>query len=102
LRNRNTLALLRAITESGLMPADESEQLIEDYCYLTRLENRLRIESDHAVSALPTNPEILGSIARRAGYVTDASADQLLTELKYRRMRVRAIFKACFAREAAR
>jgi glutamate-ammonia-ligase adenylyltransferase len=102
LRHRGTVALLRGIAECGLMPAGEVAALEDDYCFLTRLENRLRIESDHPVSALPTALAALTPLARRAGYAGPNAAQDLLNELEVRRPRVRATFERCFAREQAR
>jgi len=74
--------------------------LESDYRFLSRLENRLRIGTDQAAWALPTDPDALTPLARRMGY-TDA-AERLLDELDFRRTRLRTIFDACFAREYER
>jgi glutamate-ammonia-ligase adenylyltransferase len=102
LHQRRTVALLRAISDSGLMPIAEIGELEADYDFLSRLENRLRIESDQAVSALPTTPAELSPIARRAGYQGATAGDDLLRDLAHRRRRVRAIFEGCFIREGSR
>lgn len=102
LRQRDTVALIRGIAERGLMPPAEITALEADYGFLTGLENRLRIESDHAVSALPTAPNLLTPLARRAGYAGAEAAQDLLRELETRRRRVRATFEQCFARERAK
>src|SRR5208283_1917875 len=99
LRYRGTAALFRGIAEHGLMPAGEIAALEDDYRFLTGLENRLRIASDHAVSALPTALAHLTPLARRAGYSGATAAEELLRDLTIRRQRVRATFERCFARE---
>jgi glutamate-ammonia-ligase adenylyltransferase len=99
LRVRDTLSLLHAIAEARLMPSGEIESLLDDYRFLAKLENRLRIESDHAVSALPTALDALTPIARKIGYITPNAAKELLTALRLRLARVRTIFDVCFARE---
>ncbi len=99
LRYRGTAALFRGIAEHGLMPAGEIAALEDDYRFLTGLENRLRIASDHAVSALPTALAHLTPLARRAGYSGATAAEELLRDLAIRRQRVRATFERCFARE---
>lgn len=99
LRVRDTLSLLHAIAAARLMPSGEIESLLDDYRFLTKLENRLRIESDHAVSALPTALDALTPIARRTGYAASNAASELLAALRLRRARVRTIFDMCFARE---
>jgi glutamate-ammonia-ligase adenylyltransferase len=99
LRRRGTVALIRALGEAGLMPRQEAEQLESDYRFLSRLENRLRIETDQAAWALPTNNDQLTPIARRMGYDGVNAAAQLLYEVEERRSRIRETFEACFARE---
>jgi glutamate-ammonia-ligase adenylyltransferase len=99
MRRRGTIALIRAMAESGLLRRDEAEQLESDYRFLSRLENRLRIETDQAAWALPTNNDQLTPIARRMGYDGVNAAAQLLYEVEERRSRIREIFEACFARE---
>jgi [glutamine synthetase] adenylyltransferase / [glutamine synthetase]-adenylyl-L-tyrosine phosphorylase len=102
LRYRGTTALLRGIAQHDLMPAPAIASLEDDYRFLTTLENRLRIASDHAVSALPTALAALTPLARRAGYTGADAARSLLRDLKVRRRRVRAAFERCFARERAK
>ena len=101
LRQRGTVPLIRALAETGLMPAQEAAELESDYRFLSRLENRLRIETDQAAWALPTAHEQLMPIARRMGYTGADAAEQLLRELERRRARIRVAFDACFARESA-
>ena len=50
------------------MSTAEAADLEADYRFLSRLEDRLRIESDQAAWALPTAREQLTPIARRMGY----------------------------------
>jgi glutamine synthetase adenylyltransferase len=82
-----------------LITASDAEELEADHRFLSRLEDRLRIESDQAAWAIPTARDQLTPIARRMGYTGTGAAQQLLQELERRRARVRAIFDACFARE---
>lgn len=99
LRQRGTVALIRAIAEAGLMGARTAEDLESDYRFLLRLEDRLRIETDQAAWALPTAHRDLMPLARRMGYAGADAAQHLLDELNLRRTRVRATFEQCFARE---
>jgi glutamate-ammonia-ligase adenylyltransferase len=98
LRRRGTIALIRAIAECGLMPPGTAETIESDYRFLSRLENRLRIETDQAAWAVPTARDQLTPIARRMGYGGIDAAEQLLRELEHRRRRTREIFDACFSR----
>jgi [glutamine synthetase] adenylyltransferase / [glutamine synthetase]-adenylyl-L-tyrosine phosphorylase len=99
LRQRGTVALIRALAESNLMDARTAVDLESDYRFLLRLEDRLRIESDQAAWALPTAHRDLMPLARRMGYAGDHASHRLLDELDLRRTRIRAAFDFCFARE---
>jgi [glutamine synthetase] adenylyltransferase / [glutamine synthetase]-adenylyl-L-tyrosine phosphorylase len=99
LRQRGTVALIRALAESNLMDARTAADLESDYRFLSRLEDRLRIESDQAAWALPTAHRDLMPLARRMGYAGDDASHRLLDELDLRRTRIRAAFDFCFARE---
>jgi len=99
LRQRGTVALIRALAESALMDARTAADLESDYRFLLRLENRLRIESDQAAWALPTAHRDLMPLARRMGYAGADAAQRLLDELDLCRTRIRAAFDVCFARE---
>ena len=67
LRQRGTVALIRALAESGLMDAQTRRRLESDYRFLSRLEDRLRIETDQAAWALSTAHRDLVPLARRMG-----------------------------------
>jgi glutamate-ammonia-ligase adenylyltransferase len=99
LRQRGTVALIRALAESNLMDGRTATDLESDYRFLLRLEDRLRIESDQAAWALPTAPRDLMPLARRMGYAGGDAAQRLLDELDLRRRRIRAAFDSCFTRE---
>jgi glutamate-ammonia-ligase adenylyltransferase len=101
LRRRNTKELLRALAESGLLESTAALSLEEDYRFLSRLENRLRIETDQAAWALPTDDEHLAPIARRMGFQGDNCAARLLFEVEERRSRIRTLFEMLFAQESA-
>jgi [glutamine synthetase] adenylyltransferase / [glutamine synthetase]-adenylyl-L-tyrosine phosphorylase len=99
LRCRNTGKLIRAMAETGLIEQRDAASLEADYCFLLRLENRLRIESDQPAWALPIDDEHLAPVARRMGLNNGSSAARLLYEVEERRSRIRALFELLFARE---
>jgi [glutamine synthetase] adenylyltransferase / [glutamine synthetase]-adenylyl-L-tyrosine phosphorylase len=99
MRQRGTVALIRAIAETGLMDPHTATDLESDYRFMLRLEDRLRIETDQAAWALPTAYRDLLPLARRMGYAGVDAAQRLLNDLNLRRKRVRATFDQCFARE---
>jgi glutamate-ammonia-ligase adenylyltransferase len=102
LTGRATVALLRGIGQCGLLEAGAAAQLEADYRFLSRLENRLRIETDQAAWALSTAPESLGPLARRMGYRKAGGGAHLLAEVEACRSRIRATFDECFRIEMSR
>ncbi len=102
LTSRATVALVRAIGQCGLLEHGAAAQLEADYRFLSRLENRLRIETDQAAWALSTAPDSLGPLARRMGYRDADGAARLLAEVEACRTRIRATFDECFRAEMSR
>ena len=102
LTSRATVALVRGIGQCGLLEHDAAAQLEADYRFLSRLENRLRIETDQAAWALSTKPESLGPLARRMGHREADGAARLLAEVEACRTRIRATFDECFRLEMSR
>jgi glutamate-ammonia-ligase adenylyltransferase len=102
IRLRGTIELLRALAQNRLLEEAEARDLGDDYDFLSQLENRLRIESDQASTALPTAPARLAPIARRMGYGGVDAAGELLRELAQRRAHVRASCGVIFSRELAK
>jgi glutamate-ammonia-ligase adenylyltransferase len=102
LQARGTIALIRALGACALISPMDATLLDEHYRYFSRLENRLRIEGDQAVTALPTAPERLGPIARRMGYAGPEAATALLGEVMERRARVRELYSNGVATERVR
>jgi glutamate-ammonia-ligase adenylyltransferase len=96
---RGITRLIRALGARGLMTVEDAAQLEAGYDFLARLENRLRIETDHAAWALPASPAELTPLARRMGYEGGAGARRMLDELAAHRRRIRFIFERYFATE---
>ncbi len=96
---RGTLAMIRALGASALIATADAARLEDHYRYFSRLENRLRIEGDQAVAALPTTPERLGPIARRMGNAGPDAAAALLREVTERRAQVRKLYSDYVATE---
>jgi glutamate-ammonia-ligase adenylyltransferase len=97
LRVRNTMELLEALARLHLLPAADATVLEDDYRFLSRLENRLRIESDQPSWAVPTAVISLRPLARRMGFEGADGAARLLAELAQRRNRIRSIFDRYFS-----
>ena len=94
---RNTIELLEALARLHLLPAADASVLEDDYRFLSRLENRLRIESDQPSWAVPTSVIGLRPLARRMGFEGADGAARLLAELAQRRDRIRTIFDRYFS-----
>ena len=102
LRVRDTMGLLEALDGLHLLAQADAAALKDDYRFLSRLENRLRIESDRPAWAVPTSVAALRPLARRMGFQGPNGAARMLAELAKRRDRIRAIFERYFAAEQAR
>jgi glutamate-ammonia-ligase adenylyltransferase len=89
--------LLEALDGLRLMSAADASVLEDDYRFLSRLENRLRIESDQPSWAIPTSAAGLRPLARRMGFEDADGAARMLAELAERRNRIRKIFGRYFA-----
>ncbi|HEY6418583.1 MAG TPA: bifunctional [glutamate--ammonia ligase]-adenylyl-L-tyrosine phosphorylase/[glutamate--ammonia-ligase] adenylyltransferase [Candidatus Binataceae bacterium] len=99
LRVRNTPGLIAALGKLAMLAPDDALALEADYRFLSRLENRLRIESDQPAWALPTAHAALLPLARRMGLEGDEGPERLLGELNERRARIRELFDRCFHAE---
>ena len=99
---RSTRALIAALADAGLMAPRDAAHLTDDFGFLTRLENRLRIESDQPAWAVPTDPAALLPLARRMGFRGVRGSERMLAQLLPRRERIRRIFDHYFAAELAR
>jgi glutamate-ammonia-ligase adenylyltransferase len=97
LRVRDTMGLLEALDGLHLLKASDAAILEDDYRFLSRLENRLRIESDQPAWAIPTSVIGLRPLARRMGFEGADGAARMLAELSERRDRIRTIFDRYFA-----
>ena len=80
-----------------LLAHSDAAAIEDDFRFLARLENRLRIESDQPAWAVPTAPAALRPLARRMGYDGADGASRMLKELGERRDRIRAIFDRYFS-----
>ena len=97
LRVRDTIGLLKALDALKLLAHSDAAAIEDDFRFLARLENRLRIESDQPAWAVPTAPAALRPLARRMGYDGADGASRMLKELGERRDRIRAIFDRYFS-----
>jgi [glutamine synthetase] adenylyltransferase / [glutamine synthetase]-adenylyl-L-tyrosine phosphorylase len=99
LRERGTRRLLEAMRTAGVVSDADGRELTEDFQFLSRLENRLRIESDEPAWAVSTDPAALLPLARRMGFQGEEGPERMLDELAQRRARIRVNFDRYFAAE---
>src|SRR5208337_1445473 len=88
LRVRDTMGLLEALDTLHLLAPADAAILEDDYRFLSRLENRLRIESDQPAWAIPTSVAGLRPLARRMGFEGPDGAARMLAELTRCRDRI--------------
>ena len=101
LRTRNTRTMLGALHDAGLMSAADAASMADNFYFLARLENRLRIESDQPAWAVPTDHQELLPLARRMGFQGEDGPERLLKELRQRREQIHQVFERYFAAESA-
>jgi len=68
LRCANTLDLLDALEEKGILSFADHAELSTGYAFLRRLENKLRLVHDQSISELSGDRTYLEKLARRLGY----------------------------------
>jgi glutamate-ammonia-ligase adenylyltransferase len=102
LRRRATRAILDAAGAEGLLDPADHAVLAGAWSFLRGLENRLRIEGEHAIERIVRDPARLVSAARRMGFTDEgATAGQrLLEELDRQRERVRDVYGRLVGRHA--
>ena len=88
-RAHNTIDALRRLRGRGFVTEREERGLSDAYLFLRRLEHRVQFATGLQTQTLPSDPDLLGRIARSLGY--DA-APALLAELGVVRERVRLRF----------
>ena len=99
LRLRGTIELITALEKAGIVTPADAATLRDGYLFLSRVENRLRIESDQPAWAVPTDPAALGPLARRMGFEGSGGAERMMAELLHRRAQIRSVFERHFAAE---
>ena len=92
LRVSSTLAALAELRRIGLLAEPAAASLTRGYRFLRRVESRLRIVSDRAISHLPTSGRELVLLARRLGYSGPRAGEELLSDYERETQSVRAAF----------
>ncbi len=98
-RERSTERALVALAQVGILPPEESADLLAAYRFLRRTENRLQMEAERQTHRLPKEPEALERLARAMGFLDSDAVAKFEDALDTHRRRVREIFAALFHEE---
>ena len=90
LRDRSARRALARLAEVKLLPAETAATLEHAYLFLRRVENRLQMEDERQVHALPQRPEAQLRLARAMGFAGDTALAEFDAELARQRDHVRA------------
>ncbi len=88
----HTLEALRALVAVGAMDEEHGETIAADYLFLRKVEHCLQILEDRQVHRLPTDPEELDALAKRA-LGLNSDGETFLTRLNECLDRVRSAYE---------
>jgi glutamate-ammonia-ligase adenylyltransferase len=91
-RTSSTTAALAELRRTGLLAEQAAGPLARGHRFLRRVESRLRIVRDRAISHLPTSGRELLLLARRLGYSGPRAGEELLADYERETQSVRAAF----------
>jgi len=91
-RTSSTTTALAELRRIGLLLEPAAGPLARGYRFLRRVESRLRIVRDRAISHLPTSGRELVLLARRLGYSGPRAGEELLADYERETQSVRAAF----------
>jgi len=93
-RMPGTFNALRALGKRKLLGPAEHQTMMKAFLFMRRLESRMRIVSNQSTNDLNRDPEKLGSLSRRMGYVDDAvtAGQKLLRDYEQLSKEVRIVF----------
>lgn len=97
IRCRRTEDALDALSSAGLLDRSHHHRLVDGYRFLRRVESRLRIERDQAVTSLDHRDSKLAPLARRLGYDGANAVARLLREIESTRNDIRETYRCYFA-----
>jgi glutamate-ammonia-ligase adenylyltransferase len=102
LRTGNTWKALDALTQTGLLSAEEHATLRGSYDFLRLVESRLRIVHNRTLDELPDSPEDLEKLARRLGFEAgegQSAGGRFLGRLEAHTTQTRELFLRLVQRE---
>ncbi len=83
LRTRGTVETLHRLAEGGWITQEAARELVDDYLFLRRIENRLQMIGDQQTHVIPAEREELVRVAKLSGFAdTDDFGDALIAAFK--------------------
>ena len=107
-RQRGTLAALKALETANILKAREYQLLADGYLFLRQLDHRLRLERDQSIDAFDAEPGRLDGVAKALGYRNSDNAGskrvgqsgrKLLRDYQQRREKIRKCYERYFLAE---
>ena len=107
-RQRGTLAALKALEAANILKAREYQLLADGYLFLRQLDHRLRLERDQSIDAFVAEPGRLDGVAKSLGYRNSGNAGskrvgqsgrKLLRDYQQRREKIRKCYERYFLAE---
>jgi glutamate-ammonia-ligase adenylyltransferase len=104
-RQRETLAALKALETAKILKPREYQLLADGYLFLRQLDHRLRLERDQSIDAFDAEPGRLDGIAKALGYSDPENARskrngqsgrKLLRDYQQRREKIRHCYERYF------
>jgi glutamate-ammonia-ligase adenylyltransferase len=89
----NTLAVLEALKQVGVLPEDVVGELRDNYIYLRQVEHYLQILEDRQIHALPSKSKELAALAKRV-LGPDGDPEHFSEDMDRRREKIRKKYVA--------
>jgi [glutamine synthetase] adenylyltransferase / [glutamine synthetase]-adenylyl-L-tyrosine phosphorylase len=101
LRCRGSLPTLVRLIETGYMPADEGEALLQAYRFLRNVEHKIQIVHQRQTHTVPTDAREQETLARRLGYSNGDAVARFWADMDRHTQSVRRAFEKLFYEPAA-
>jgi len=98
-RSRSTQVALQSLAQVGLLPQERVDNLLADYRFLRRIENRLQMEAERQVHLVPKQGQALTRLARSMGYRDEHATREFEEALQTHRERVLELFSSVVSDE---
>ncbi len=95
-RERSTQRALISLAQVGVLPEEDSVDLLAAYRFLRRIENRLQMEAERQVHALPRQAAAIKRLARAMGFTGGDETAAFAQALSAHRQRIRQAFTSLF------